>query len=236
MIQDPSAELVGLVRRAGMGEPRSADRGAAQLVRRRFGLALPPPFVPPLEPGTDPPIRIASAVDGPAIAGLKWRSWQVGYRGVVDDDFLDNRAEIHPTAGWWAQRATYPPSRRHRLFVLGRTGSVHGFCDCGPYRNEDSGDDAAGETVGQVNALYIDPTAFRRGFGAALLAGAVDHLRAVGFSEFRLWVVSANANALGFYRSQGWETDGRSATRRFPDLTVDEGRMRFVGSSRPTPP
>ncbi len=225
MIQEPSDELVGLVRRSWPDGPSPADRAAAHLVRRRFGLALPPPFATAAPAGGDVPVRTAAPADGAAIACVKWRSWQVGYRGVVDDDFLDHRAVVHPLPAWWSERARFPPSRRHRLLVLGRAGEVQGFCDTGPYR--DAQVDVDGDDVGQVCSLYVDPTLFRHGHGAALLDAATDHLHAVGFRDLRLWVVDTNVRAQAFYRARGWAADGAAATRTFPDLTVTEVRYRL---------
>ncbi len=231
MIQDPSEELLALVRRSFPDPPSDADRSAARLVRRRFGLSLPPPFAEVAPDGDVPPVRAAVEADGTAAAAVKWRSWQVGYRGVVDDDFLDHRAEVHPSAAWWSQRAAWPPSRRHRLLVLGRPGEVHGFCDVGPYREAggERGDDVAdptGDHGGQVCSLYVDPSGFRRGWGAALLAAGVEHLGEMGLTDLRLWVVDRNRRARAFYESQGWEADGAVAVRPFPDLTVTEVRYR----------
>lgn len=225
LIQDPGEELVGLVQRAFPDEPSAADRAAATLVRRRFGTALPPPFAAPPAPGSDVPIRTAAPADGPAIAAVKWRSWKVGYRGVVDDDFLDDRAVVHPPWTWWTERARFPPSRQHRLLVLGRPGEVHGFCDAGPYRDAQVDVDGEGD-VGQVYSLYVDPGCYRQGRGAALLAAAVEHLHGAGLGDLRLWVVDANQRARSFYAAQGWAPDGASATRAFPDLTVVEVRYR----------
>ena len=67
MIQDPSDELLGLVRRAGDAPP-DADRHAAGLLRRRFGLSLPLPFASQPGPDEDIPVRLATAHDGAAIA------------------------------------------------------------------------------------------------------------------------------------------------------------------------
>lgn len=133
VVADPAAELLGLVRGLGGpapdGAPASHQRAAA-LIRRRFGLALPPPFVVP--PSDTEPVRPATAVDGAAIAAVKWRVFATSYRhGVLPDAFLDTR-DVVPSASFWTGRAMVPPSRRHRLLVWGRPGTVRGYCDCGP--------------------------------------------------------------------------------------------------------
>lgn len=139
VIADPSAELLGLVR--AMGDPASdeappAAQRAAHLLRRRFGLALPPPFVGP--PSPTEAVRPARVVDGAAIAAIKWRTFGTSYRGLLPDDFLDARGVV-PPATYWTGRAMVPPSRHHRLLVWGRPGTVFGYLDAGPAHPDGSG-------------------------------------------------------------------------------------------------
>src|SRR5690606_24625146 len=129
-----------------------AARRQAHLVRRRFGLALPTPFVGP--PSGDEPVRVATAADGAAIASVKWRVFGTTYRGVLPDTFLDHR-DVVPPATFGIGRAMVPPGRRHRLLVWGRPGVVHGYVDCGPAHHDDvAADDAAtgGTAAGDATA------------------------------------------------------------------------------------
>lgn len=217
VLAEPVGELLSLVRKGD--RPTDGDRRAAQLLRRRFGLALPPPFAPGL--GPDTPVRPAIAADGPAVAAVRWRSYRVAYRGVLPDPFLDD-LEILPPASFWTGRAAVPPSDRHRLVVLGPTGQVHGFCDVGPTRDHDL--DPA--ITGEVNWLYVDPTATGSGLGRRLIAAGVEYLRDRGLTELRLWVLAGNIRGRRFYEAGGWEPDG--ATRSWPagEVAVEEQRFR----------
>lgn len=227
VVADPTAELVNLVR--SMGDPAPAEapaaaRQQAHLIRRRFGLALPTPFVG--LPGDQEPIRVAAATDGAAIASVKWRVFGTSYRGLLPDEFIDDR-EVVPPASFWIGRAMVPPSRSHRLFVWGRPGTVHGYLDCGPAHGDDvaadglgDGDLNADERVGEVWELYVDPAAHGRGGGAALLAAAEDWLDSVGLHQQVLSVLGTNSAAQAFYRSRGWEPTGRT-------VAVDLGVVAF---------
>ena len=139
VVSDPASELVELVR--GLGDPAPSDapkaaRSSAELIRRRFGLALPPPFAGRVD--QDEPVRPATALDGPAIASVKWRCFGSNYRGVMPDGFLDSR-DVVPPPSYWTGRAMVPPSRRHHLLVWGRPGRVFGYVDTGPTRPDDEG-------------------------------------------------------------------------------------------------
>ncbi len=247
VIADPTAELVNLVRAMPDPAPAEAPSAAKQqalLVRRRFGLALPTPFVGP--PTADEPIRVATAADGAAIASVKWRVFGTNYRGLIADSFIDDR-DVVPPASFWVGRAMVPPTRRHRLFVWGRPGTVHGYVDCGPAHADDvaadrssvrpsdrdgrsSGDRAAlgagsdherdDETVGEVWELYVDPAAQGRGGGARLLDAAEAWLDGVGLHEMVLSVLGTNTASQAFYRSRGWAPTGRV-------VPVDLGVVRF---------
>lgn len=239
VIADPAAELVRLITAAGDPPPveaSAADGRAAQLLRRRFGLALPPPFAG--LPGDADPIRSASAVDGPAIACIKFRSFGATYRGLLDDAFLDGRG-VAPPASFWVGRAMVPPSRRHALLVWGRPGSVFGYVDAGPAHPDDLPDadvdadegappDPSG--VGEVYELYLDPVARRRGGGARLLASAEERLAAAGFTDAQLWVLSGNDPARSFYLRQGWVDTGFVRHEDLGVVAFDE--VRFVKSLR----
>lgn len=262
VIADPNAELVNLVRSMGDPAPDEASPAAcrqAQLIRRRFGLSLPTPFVGP--PAAEEPIRVAAATDGAAIAAVKWRVFGKNYRGVLPDDFLDRR-DVVPPASFWVGRAMVPPSRMHRLFVWGRPGTVHGYVDCGPAHPDDAaadeafdagaapgaeggaesgGEDAgessggvasSGERQGEVWELYVDPTAQGSGGGARLLSAAEGWLDAVGLDRQVLSVLDANGAAQGFYRSQGWELTGRRIRVDLDVVSFDELRFRRGGRRR----
>lgn len=222
MLQDPSTELLALVRRAG-DAPSAADRDAAALVRRRFAMALPPPFATPIDPATAP-VRIAVPIDGPAIAAVKWRTFGASYRDVLPDAFLDQR-DVVPPASFWIGRAAVPPSRRHALVVLGRPGEVHGYCDAGPCRDDGMDPMATGE----VYELYVDPTAQRGGGGRRLLDETVDRLTASGAADVRLWVIAGNRAGRAFYESSGWEPDGATRREDLGVVVLDELRYRRTG-------
>lgn len=220
VIADPGAELLRLVTAKGDPPPTEASRSeqrAADLIRRRFGLSLPPPFIG--LPGTEEPVRVAVATDGPAIAAIKWRAFGTSYRGgVLADDFLDTR-DVVPPASFWVGRAMLPPSRLHRLFVWGRPGTAFGYLDAGPVHPEDA--DPSQPPSGEVYELYVDPVAQRAGGGARLLAAAETWFAAQGLTRVELATLESNPAAQAFYEQQGWERTGQVTP-------VDLGTVSFV--------
>jgi len=223
VIQDPSDELLAVVRRS-LDEPTAADRAAVALVRRRFGLSLPLPFAG--LPAQDAvPIRAAVAEDGPAMAATKWRSFRVGYRGILPDEFLAHLA-VYPPAGYWIGRAAVPPTNRHGLFVAGAKGAVLGLASVEPTDTAIAGS--------QLKVLYVDPLAQRRGLGRGLAGAAIDHARTTGAEHLSLWVAEQNGPARSFYEATGWEADGeRQRFELEPGVAMDEVHYRFTGPMAP---
>lgn len=224
VVADPSEELLRLITVHGDPPPSSAtphEQRTAELARRRFGLALPHPFIGP--PSDDEPVRVATATDGAAIAAVKWRAFGVNYRGgVLADDFLDQRGVV-PPASFWVGRAMVPPSRRHRLWVWGRPGTVHGYLDGGPVHPDDA--DPAQPPSAEVYELYIDPDAQGRGGGGRLLAVAEAWFAEQGYVRVELSTLASNPDAQAFYRAHGWTPTGRTIPVDLGVVAFDEVRF-----------
>ncbi len=234
MIRDPLEEVLGASLRAPaeatLDDVDPGDLRDLRLARRRFGVALPPPFVPvPREPGALP-VRTAGPGDGAAIAAVQRRAWRHGYRGLLPDPFLDD-LDFTYLGAYWTGRATISPTPRHRLLVAGSRGEVHGVVDAGPARDDDGPvlDDGLPST-GEVRSLYLDPTVQGGGLGRVLLDAAVAVLVGQGAPDVVLWVVEGNAGARRFYEREGWRADGGHRTREVADQAVGEVRYRLRGA------
>jgi GNAT superfamily N-acetyltransferase len=73
----------------------------------------------------------------------------------------------------------------------------------------------------QLDHLYVDPSAHRRGVGRRL----VDEARAAHRSPLQLWTFAGNSGARAFYAAVGavelYETDGRENEERTPDVRLE---------------
>jgi ribosomal protein S18 acetylase RimI-like enzyme len=164
-------------------------------------------------------VRQAQPADASAVAAVHVRSWQVAYRGLLPDQYLD---ALEPESRARHYRfGDLDPSRPSTIVAL-EAGVICGFAITGP-----CGDD--GDT-GELLALYVDPDRWGRGIGRALLRESRARLIQRNFAHAVLWVLAGNKRAERFYRVDGWGPNGRRRQETVWGLTVDE-----IGYSRPLP-
>lgn len=121
----------------------------------------------------------------------------------------------------WADALARPPARSRVL--VGQLGEeVVGFAILRP-----SGDDDAGDEIGELDGFYVAPAAWRRGVGRALLAASVEQLRADGFRQATLWTAVDNHRPRRIYETGGWRLDGTVRHRQILGVDFDEVRYRI---------
>jgi L-amino acid N-acyltransferase YncA len=151
-------------------------------------------------------IRPETHDDIPAVAALHVRAWQSGYAGMIPAEVLDTldpeqRAE---------QRRRWHGADGFLTLVATDGATIVGFATIGPYRHQQ--DRAVLDpTVGELLAIYLEPTRIGTGVGRALLAEALTALTDRGYREVRLWVLDANARSRRFYEKAGFVADGEHA-------------------------
>jgi GNAT superfamily N-acetyltransferase len=92
-------------------------------------------------------------------------------------------------------------------WVAERGGHGDRLRGSGPPRDDDVPLPAA-----EIYAIYVDPDAWRRGAGRALMPTAVDHWLA-GRHDAVLWVLEANSPGRAFYEALGWRLRTAAARR-----------------------
>lgn len=165
------------------------------------------------------PLRVATPADASAIGEVHVLAWQVAYRGIMPDEYLDGlqRAE---RATMWSRYLDDPPPGT-ALLVWEENGELAGFASVGPARGT-----TEAPRPGELHAINLHPDRWRQGFGSALLKEATNRLREFGHSVALLWVVRENDRARRFYERYGWTPDGGEKSDDFRGATVTEVRYR----------
>jgi len=168
-------------------------------------------------------VRRAEVDDAGAIATCHIHSWQVGYQGVISNDFLRSLSLDLPqrTARW--QTLILGAEPEGRFILIGEIdGEVAGWLSGGPYRDGRPGESELGEVYG----CYVDPAHWREGVGSALMASALERLLRDAYPEALLWVLEENPRARAFYEQLGWVADGARKMFEVADERHPEVRYR----------
>jgi len=172
---------------------------------------------PFLMAGNEILIRRAEPEDALAVARVHIRSWQVAYRGLIADEYLDGlRAEERAAQYDFSNSDPLEPYTD----VVVEGGTIVGFASTTRSRDLDTSDE------GELAALYVDPEYWGRGIGVELISAGREHLLGLGFRSAILWVLAGNVRADRFYRLDGWVPDGVVRSQSIWGLTLDEVRYR----------
>lgn len=151
-------------------------------------------------------IRPAIPADALGVARVHVRAWQVGYQGLLPAAYLDGlRAEDR------AVRYTFGAPSGPATSVAVEDDAILGFATIHD---------------GELSALHVDPDAWSRGVGRALIAYARADLIARGVSRAWLWLLAGNARAQRFYERDGWFASGETRSDVVWGAAVDE--VRYV--------
>lgn len=167
-------------------------------------------------------IRDARPGDELPVAQVHVRTWQVAYRGLLPDAYLD---ALQPEDR--ARRYTFgdrSPDAPRTLVALDGPELI-GFATV----RVDPGE----PFVGELAALYVEPAHWNRGAGLALIAAARARLAACRCRAARLWLLDGNHRGERFYRRDGWQPDGTRRSDRVWDTDVVE--LRFRRAIEPAP-
>jgi len=163
------------------------------------------------------PIRPAELRDARAIAEVQVASWQSAYRGLLPDHLLDGLS-VEDRAGRWRERLAEEGSQ---ALVIEEEGRILGFAILGASQDED-----ATERTGEVYAIYLAPSEWRKGYGSGLMSEAIARLREQRFAEVAVWVLQGNLRAIRFYEKHGFAADGATKVRMRAGSPSPEMRLR----------
>jgi L-amino acid N-acyltransferase YncA len=164
-------------------------------------------------------VRPATPQDASAIAAVHVASWQVAYRGLLPDELLDGLDLERRRAVF--ERLLTDGRPRQGVVVAEADGCVTGFAHTVPSRDDD-----ADELTGEVTSIYAVAGAWGSGTGRALMAAAIEQLRAAGFRTVTLWVLDSNDRARRFYERAGFALDGAAKEEELAGTPIREVRYR----------
>jgi GNAT superfamily N-acetyltransferase len=161
-------------------------------------------------------VRRATVADADAIGRVHAASWRVAY-AQFGDAFLATVVD-QERVDLWKRVLTEDDG----VVLVAPADAPSAFIYVGASRDDD-----APAHVGEVMTFYAHPDAWGTGAGRALMAHALDELRAQGFTEAMLWVLDTNPRARRFYEIAGWNLDGGTKHQSWRNAEFDEVRYRI---------
>jgi GNAT superfamily N-acetyltransferase len=148
-------------------------------------------------------VRPARPEDVDEIVEVTLGAWREGFRDVVPEALTPDEAEMTERLDHRIREAARP------VAVAELHGRIRGSIVFGPSR-----DPSAGPEVGEIHALYVHPSAWRRGLGRALVEYALWRLGDGGFEEAMLWAFAETPSSHVFYEALGFANDGGTQRRQ----------------------
>lgn len=140
-------------------------------------------------------VRRATIDDAADIAWCNMRGWQVGYRGIMPDDFLDSLDHSQRTENWRKNLSDDGDSKYTLVAQL--NGKAVGFATIGPSRDGMNGYDS------ELWAIYVDPDHWGQGIGRALFDRVTRDLKSRGIESTYVWCLRDNHKGRKFYEAIG---------------------------------
>ena len=162
-------------------------------------------------------IRVAKRDDALDVARVHVRAWQVGYRGLLPDEYLSALRPEDRAARYTL--GSLDPSAPATV-VAEQNGAIVGFATVGAAR------DGGVANTGEILALYVDPSTWGLGIGRSLMCEARVILNERGFNDAILWLLEGNHRARQFYERDGWRHDDCLRTEEVWGIRVNELRFR----------
>lgn len=165
-------------------------------------------------------IKKATADDLPDITFIHVTSWKEAYRGLIDQDYLDNLSMDARLSRWREGFAERQKDPSYALYMASVDGEPAGFIACGTPRDADM------EGAGEILAAYVLARFYGQGIGYALYQEALRHFH--DKDTLYLYVLTTNMRAQKAYRQWGGRIDeGKIKTQLIGTQSIEEYRVIF---------
>jgi GNAT superfamily N-acetyltransferase len=139
-------------------------------------------------------VRAAELSDAPAMAAVT-AAGVAGYRSFAPDDWVPWMATAKEMRERFWEEGAWAIVAEAADHVVGVGGYVRG---------REGRDGPLVPGLAHVAAVFVDEAWWGRGVAAELLARLVEHMRAAGFREARLYTPVGQMRARAFYVREGW--------------------------------
>ncbi|MFI9603374.1 GNAT family N-acetyltransferase [Streptomyces sp. NPDC052043] len=173
-------------------------------------------------------VRAMTETDVPAVSAIRVAGWKAAYIGIVPQSFLDGMT-VEADSRQRRRHFEKPKKGMTNLVAVDIHGRVVGWACLGPFRG-----DGTSTSVGELYALYVQPSLTGSGIGRTLLEAVHAQALADSFDRMQLWVLTDNTRARRFYERAGYVPDGAVQADDYDGVSVSEVRYRRALEERET--
>ena len=150
-------------------------------------------------------IRKAEKEELRAVAEIVVRGWQTAYRGIIDDEFLDN---LSIEENYQRKLIDYT---ENGFIVAEINNEVVGFCR---YTTENIFSKHCKDIDSELCAIYLRPDLKRKGIGLSLFNHVIQDQKRNGNKNMILWCLKDNYPSRAFYEKMGGIYYGENTIER----------------------
>lgn len=161
-------------------------------------------------------IRMAQQVDCSELAKVHIASWQAGFKGIIDQDYLD-KLDVDDRARRWSEVLKGDRDTVYLHFDFEKLIGFTATCHCR--------DDDALSSWGEISSFYFQEQYWGKGFSQKLMAHALEQLETSGHDVTTIWVLKDNFRAQKFYAKHGFVVDGKEKKVQRGSVLLHELRM-----------
>ena len=148
-------------------------------------------------------IRKAKIEDSNSIANLILRGWQTAYKGLIDQELLDDMKEDEMSKGW--KKNIFSQNESNNIYVYEEENRILGVIRFG--KVDDKNDRCHNA---EIYVLYVEPELKRNGIGSKLFNYAKAYFIEHNTTDLIIWCLKENEPSIEFYKKMGGKIIGES--------------------------
>lgn len=164
-------------------------------------------------------IRKAKIEDSEIIASLIIRSWQTAYKGLINQEFLDNMNKNEMTKKW--TNNILSQNKDDNIYVYEKNNKILGIIRFGKVNNEEDKIHNA-----EIYVLYVEPKLKRNGIGRKLFKHAENYFINNNNKELIIWCLKGNEPSIKFYKKMGGRIVAERKTK-VNNIELDEIALEY---------
>jgi len=165
--------------------------------------------------------REASLEDATSIARVTVDTWRTAYRGIIDDNYLNNLSYAEREESW----RQFPFNNSFIFVAEDDTRSIIGFAAAGPERTSNP------VYAGELYAIYVDQGHQNQGIGSMLFRSVIKRFEESGVKSLLIWVLSDSPYRRFYERYDGHPIETKLlAMDGFPNLITSYGWLDIADS------